>query len=359
MPSHSATTLDCIMPWKALYMDEHNGQISALPCCWSWIKKDYGKVGTASLQELWNSEGAQYIRHIIASGRQAEICDRHCPNWMTGHYKEAAHRILDGPSPFIENQRINLQEIRERKIILQSKPMLLKVIPTLSCNLRCSMCFQNHYTTLDTSSSFWEEVKKFLPYIYDITFQGGEVTLDHGFVNFMSSESLKIHDQAHLSLITNGTTLDDALLEKLSKVRIKDIVVSINAATRETYLRITKKDFFERVIYNIRRLIILSCNHPKGKFNVHTSFVVMRSNYTELPDFVRLAYDLGTELQLLHVIGNRNGENIFIRRDQHRLLSNILCKAEQQTQGLARKQVKRIQVILNGYIGRESSKRTA
>ena len=350
----SNNSLSCIMPWKALYMDECNGQVCALPCCLSWITKYYGEVGTTSLKELWNSEGAQYIRHIIASGRQSEICNRHCPNWMTGHYEERAHKILDGPPLFVENQHINLQEIRERKTYLQSKPILLKVIPTLSCNLRCSMCFQKHYETLDVSPSLWAEVEDFFPYIYDIVFQGGEVTLDEGFINFMNSESLKIHNQVHLSLITNGTTLDERLIDNLSKVRIKDVIVSINAATRQTYFQISKRDFFDRVINNVSSLVRLSSSHAKGKFKVHASFVVMRSNFTELPDFVQLADNLGVELQLLQVIGNRNDQDIFTIKDQHQALRNVLRKAEQISRGMAKEQVNQIQMILDGYMGVKS-----
>ena len=137
--------LGCVMPWVALCMDECDGKITALPCCLSWIRGDYGLVDQAPLQVLWNSEGAQRIRHLIASGRQHEVCDVHCPYWMSGRFSESALRAVDGPPEFNANRELNLVEIRERRTELRSRPMLLKIIPTLRCNIQCS----------DVSASLW------------------------------------------------------------------------------------------------------------------------------------------------------------------------------------------------------------
>ena len=330
-------------------MDECDGRIFALPCCLSWIKCSYGIVDTTPLLELWNSEGAQHIRQLIATGRQHEICDAHCPHWMSGHYGETALRIVDGSSEFVENQQINLEEIQQRKTVLRSQPMLLKVLPSLSCNLHCTMCFQSNYNKKGLGEDVWREIEKLLPYTHEITFQGGEATLDKDFRNFIDSTMLRSHKHVKISLITNGTVLDKKLFEALRQVKMNYVIVSLNAATRETYARITGKDFFNHVIDNLRKLSTLACCHPQGKFALYASFVVMRSNFHELPQFLILANELGIEVQLLNVIGNRNDEDIFVQTDQHKALRNVLDHANDISTGIAKIQVERIRKILDAH----------
>ena len=108
---HNSQPLKCVMPWKALYMDEYQGQIVALPCCLSWIRRNYGRVGSARLQDLWNSPEAQNIRRLLSSGRQHEVCQPNCPYFISGDYGEGALRIIDGPSEFVANQELNLQMV--------------------------------------------------------------------------------------------------------------------------------------------------------------------------------------------------------------------------------------------------------
>jgi molybdenum cofactor biosynthesis enzyme MoaA len=343
------TPLQCVMPWKALFMDECDGRVAALPCCLSWIRRDYGTVGTAPLEELWNSEGAQEIRRLIASGRQEEVCDTHCPYWMSGRYGESALRIVDGPPEFVANQETNLAEIRERRTVLRSRPMLLKVLPTLRCNIRCSMCFQDHYGSVDIGENFWAEIDQLLPVSHEITFQGGEVTLDRHFRQFLTSESLRAHPHVRINLITNGTVLDKELSDALNAVRMNYVIVSVNAATRDTYTRVAKKDLFDRVIGNLRGWIELADQHPCERFSVYASFVVMRSNFRELPQFIRLAEGMGAEVQLLNVIGDREGEDIFVRRDEHEALRIVLDEASGSAHKSTKEQVERIRKVLESH----------
>ena len=344
------TELECIMPWKALYMDECNGKVAALPCCAGWVNTTYGNIGSATLQELWNSEGAQHIRKLIAAGRLREICNPHCSFLLSGRHGENTLRIIDGSSEFIENQRINLDEIRQRKSVLCSLPMLLRVVPSLQCNLRCTMCFQCSYDAAGLDGGTWHEIKELLPYTHEITFQGGEAAINKDFRNFLDSQSLRMHSHVLISLITNGTVLDAGLQKSLARVKLNFITVSLNAASRETYAKITGKDFFDRVLGNLKKLKELTSNHPSGKFNLRVSFVVMRSNYKELPMFLHLAEELGIEVQLLQIIGNRNNEDVFSLSDEHMAFGCVLDEASKFATGTAKEQVERIRMILNSYV---------
>ncbi|MFZ4857819.1 MAG: radical SAM protein [Desulfuromonadaceae bacterium] len=347
--SRQTSQLTCVMPWKALCMDESQGRIVALPCCLSWIRHDYGTVGIGPLHELWNSDGAQFIRERIATGHQNEVCDRNCPFLISGSYGESALRIVDGSAEFVANQKLNLQEIAERRVVLRSKPMLVKVMPSLQCNLDCTMCFQEHGRDAEMSKQDWQDVEQLLPFVRELTFQGGEATLNPQFRKFLGTLSSQLYPQLRISLITNGTVFDKPLTHMLSRLLLNSVIVSLNAATRVTYAGIAGKDLFARVMENLRGWIDLSRNHPLGRFELFLSFVVMRSNFHELTQFLQLSERLGVPVQLLPVIGDRNGEDLFVRDDKHRELELVLDEAGAIASAEAGVQVERIRDILRGY----------
>lgn len=327
-------------------MDERGGEIVALPCCLHWIKTFYGYVGAATLEQLWNSEEAQRTRYLIATGHQEEVCSALCPYWMSKQFSEAAIRVLNGSPIFLENQALNNKEIRLRRTALQSKPMLLKVIPTLECNIRCTMCFQGSYRQLDLGVGFWQEIEWALPYTREVTFQGGEVTLMPTFRDFVRTNSDRFSSGVRMSLITNGTVLDDELFDLFAGIVINYVAVSLNASTRETYLKITKADLFDQVIDNVKRLRRISATHASRSFDILLSLVVTQSNFRELPSFLRLAAELGVEAQLLPMVGNRGGENILSCREMHGEYSQVLKKTAAMAPRRVVPQIRHLELLL-------------
>lgn len=322
----SSTTLNCVLPWKALFMDELNSEIAALPCCLSWSKLNYGQIRSGSLLGLWNSEGAQRIRYLISEGHQNEVCSKNCPHFDIGTYSESKLRVIEGPTEFVSNQVINNEEIRMRKTILRSKPILFKIIPTLECNLRCKMCFQNSFHKLDYSPRLWQEIRQFFPYAHEITFQGGEVTIMPEFQKFLNSTELQNNSNVNINIITNGTNLDDNFFNLIKKLTINQITVSLNAATRETYYKITRTQLFDKVLENIQRLNLISKTHTIKSFSLVLSFIVMKSNFNEIPKFISLSEHYNSQIQLLPMFGNRGNENIAFNSDFYNKLRTVLKK---------------------------------
>jgi len=322
-------------------MDEQDGRVAVLPCCLGWIKQTYGFVDEAPLTELWNSPGAQKIRALIASGRQDEVCDRHCKYLTSGRFSEEAWegRVIDGPANFVANQRLNSQEISERRTVLCSRPMMLKVISTFRCNIRCTMCFQKHFGPAELGIDFWPQIEEHLPYANEAIFQGGEATVDRGFRAFLTGAALRAHPHVGIGLITNGTIFDNGLQQAISAVRVQFVNVSINAARSDTYLAVTNRDVFDSVVANTRRWVELSNSHRMGRFPVYASFVVMRSNFRELPDFVQLADNIGATVQLQMLIGDPGQENILRRKELDGAFRDVLDQAERIAGDEAKKQL--------------------
>ncbi len=342
--------LPCVMPWKSLFMEEKSGKVVGLPCCLSWVKADYGEVQSSGLIGLWNSEGSQRIRYLIANGHQEEVCSKICPNLINGAYSESQIRVVDGPPEFVANQVLNNEEIRLRKSFLQSKPMLLKVIPTLECNLRCKMCFQKSYQPCDFGPYLWEEIKQLYSCLHEITFQGGEVTGLAEFREFLLSKDLEKHPNINVSLITNGTILDNDFFDSIRRIHLHQITVSLNAATESTYHKITRTYLFNDVIKNIQRLKEISETHPIKSFTLFLSFVVMKSNFHELPKFLEIAEHFDSPVQLVPVMGDQGDENVFLESNLHYRLRNVLRKSLKRFPGPTAFQIRYIENILSPKI---------
>ena len=336
--------LPCILPWKALFMDERESRLSAVPCCANWIRQGYGAIGPdATMDELWNGRGAREIRRLLSEGRQAELCQPDCPWLMSGRFSEGALTVLPGPPAFEENQRLNNREIAERKQVLKSSPMAIRIIPTLHCNIRCRMCHQDHRAKLLLPEAFMADVRRIGPCVYDYQLHGGEVLISRRLHEWVDPEWFAANPQMLLSLITNATKLPAYNWPILQRVRINYLTVSLNAATRVTYRYIMGANLFDDVIYNIIALRDLGRQHALRKFQVFLSFVIMRSNYSEVPLFVQLAQELGLPFRLLLVVGNRLDESLCTEPTVLREALHVLEEAERLAPCESRLEVERVQ----------------
>ena len=350
--------LRCILPWKALFMDERDGCLSALPCCANWINRNYGQInGNTSLADLWNSRGAQEIRRLMVERRQSELCASDCPWLVSGRFSENSINIIPGPPEFEKNQLLNNVEIRGRQTFLKSKPMAIRVIPALRCNLRCRMCHQDHNTDLRLPETFMADLRKIGPYIYDYQLHGGEVLISRRLHEWANPDWFAENPHMLLSLVTNATKVPKQTWEILQRVRINYITVSINAATGETYRYVTEADLFDNVIRNTTVLRDLGRSHKLSRFNVYLSFVIMRSNYHEVSDFVRLANRLEVPFRLLLVTGDRKGESIYTDPPILREVLAAVDQAEHLAPENSRSEISRVQESLRRKLASQDAER--
>jgi radical SAM protein with 4Fe4S-binding SPASM domain len=172
---------------------------------------------------------------------------------------------------------------------------------TGECNLRCIMC---PTTYNPTHASITEEV--FAPILEAaphveavIPYLGGEPMLHHMFFPILERLRERVPG-LFLGFNTNGTLLDDEACQRLVKLRINEIVVSMDGARAETYNKIRIRSDFDKVTANIRRLVDARGNEPAPRLG--TLFVATRKNVEEVPEIVRLAASLGLTKVLINGI---------------------------------------------------------
>ena len=65
------------------------------------------------------------------------------------------------------------------------------------------------------------------------------------------------HPKNRVRLTTNGVLLKEATARRLIELEVDQLRVGVRAATRESYIRVHKRDHFDRVKENVERLLAL------------------------------------------------------------------------------------------------------
>ncbi len=173
-------------------------------------------------------------------------------------------------------------EILQNKIILKSKPVKMHVVLTTKCNLKCIMCnvCTNEYTI---SNNYIEIIKEYLPYLEEISWQGGELFLYDKFEELIK---LAAKYKVEQEFVTNGLLLDKRRIEIVAKYNIF-LSISIDSVKKETYEYIRAGAKFDSLIFVLKQLYDYKLNHRDIKYSM--SVVVMSINYKELDDIVKFA----------------------------------------------------------------------
>jgi anaerobic magnesium-protoporphyrin IX monomethyl ester cyclase len=174
---------------------------------------------------------------------------------------------------------------------LAAPPQYLLIQLTKRCNYRCFFCC---VPKLPAGATQVRDVpiEKFFSLqpaietagLIDLTSSGETLLYPH--VREAFAFVAKHNRHQGFQFTTTGALLTEELIQPVAS-RIKDITVSLNASTAETYRRDMGSDLWERVLSNItcvRRLL--------SRDRISLSFVAHGENIDELPDFVRLAAKL-------------------------------------------------------------------
>ncbi|MHA2282343.1 MAG: radical SAM protein [Promethearchaeota archaeon] len=102
----------------------------------------------------------------------------------------------------------------------------------------------------------------------------------------------------HVGVATNGSLLSSKRCRHLVRQGVERIVVSLNAATRETYpcIHITETpDTYDKIIRNSKTLQAIKKRHHSKIPRIMLSFVISRLNYQEGFSMIERIHDVGAD----------------------------------------------------------------
>jgi len=196
-----------------------------------------------------------------------------------------------------ENKRLNQKERSLQKEILESYPVNAILSTGMKCNNRCIFCTDRSPKSLHLydNLSFEKLVELCEPLKYATTvglYGWGEPLLNPDYER-MFDYVVENFPGIEINISTNGILVNGKWIRKFVSGRRLSINVSLNAANAKTYQILAQNDQFNRIIENVKSLLALREKENKSSPEVVFSFVAIKENIMELPDFIRLAAKLG------------------------------------------------------------------
>jgi len=184
------------------------------------------------------------------------------------------------------------------KIELDFPPTSLNLMMADVCNSQCIMCGHDYLTcgsgemlTLERMNTLCDHLD--MKRVVDITYGGGgEPFLNPEMPDIARFIRGKYPVVRHM-VISNFIDIKEEALRQMLTSGVH-FLVSINAATPETFRAVSGRDAFASVMESLKLLVHLR-RVMHVPIQILTSFILMRRNIDELIDFVRLAADLGVD----------------------------------------------------------------
>ena len=172
----------------------------------------------------------------------------------------------------------------------------LRISLTDRCNLRCFYCMPEDGIELTDKPNIMtlEEIigisKEFVDLGVDtIRLTGGEPLIRKNF-GFLARELAGLG--VTLKITTNGIVLDK-YMELFEEIGLKRINISLDTLDKAKSVFITKRDYFDRIMDNIRESI-------KRGFDIKLNVVLINEvNDSEISDFIRLTESRNLDIKFI------------------------------------------------------------
>jgi MoaA/NifB/PqqE/SkfB family radical SAM enzyme len=183
-------------------------------------------------------------------------------------------------------------------------PVCLYLETTNRCNLLCTTCPRTYEELEPPADMSW---KLFCSIVDQIPNLSRAVL--HGVGEPMLVKNLPrmvryLKDRGTYVLFnTNGTVLNEKNGRALIKAELDELRVSFDAANAESYRAIRGKNYFNRILRNVRAFRDLQEREGHSKPRVSAWLTGMRETVEQLPDFVRVTAGAGVKEVYLPAAG--------------------------------------------------------
>src|SRR3984885_15426895 len=206
----------------------------------------------------------------------------------------------------------------------EHEPVCLYLETTNPCNLLCTPC-PRPYAELeppaDMSWDLFTSIVDQIPRLHRAVLHGvGEPMLVKNLPRMV--RYLKDRD-TYVLFNTNGTVLNERNGRALIAAELDELRVSFDAATAESYLAIRGKNYFNRILKNVKAFRELQEREGHSKPRVSAWLTGLRETIEELPDFVRVAAETGVKEVHLQRLVFFNDDAIGLARPDQALYEQL------------------------------------
>jgi len=178
--------------------------------------------------------------------------------------------------------------------VAAADPVCLYLETTNRCNLLCTTCPRTYADLEPEADMSWELFTRIvdqMPNIARVVLHGvGEPMLVKDLPRMV--RYLKARG-AYVLFNTNGTVLTARKGRELCDTGLDELRVSLDAADARTFLAIRGKDYFNRIVRNVRAFTEMQRRDGLSLPRVSLWLTGLKETLDQLPDFVRIAHDIG------------------------------------------------------------------
>ena len=175
-------------------------------------------------------------------------------------------------------------------------PVCLYLETTNRCNLLCTTCPRTYAELEPPADMSWELFTSIVDQIPNLP-----RAVLHGIGEPMLVKDLPrmvryLKDRGTYVLFnTNGTVLNEKNGRALIEAGLDELRVSLDAATPETYRAVRGKNYFNRILKNVRAFREMQEREGHDKPRVSAWLTGLKETIVELPDFIRVAARAGVK----------------------------------------------------------------
>lgn len=303
-PSGTPTGRTCLMPFHYLGVTE-GGEVQL--CCAGWVKYRLGVLSeTNTLARMWNNRIARTFRAAMLSSELNRVChESACPHigsdrlpaWSEDATQPDAGSTGIYPDDIAEDTDV-MRAFRERRTELDYLPKSIEIGADLRCNLHCPSCRKERISRISPNDErilnlLLRNLETLGPSLRHLSLLGsGEVFYSPFGMSVLRGLDRTRYLNLDVDLLTNGQLLTERRWKSLGTGAelIRDIGVSIDAATEETYSELRRGGSWTNLRKNLGFLRELRRGGELRATGLN--FVIQEQNFREIPAFIRLGQEL-------------------------------------------------------------------
>lgn len=261
----------CVMPFATLIL-EPNGDIGG--CRHKGTEFVFGNITQNTIEEIWTSKKMQDWRNEYLDGTpiacKTELVDRRC-NLCPELNKLLPHA--------------------DRKNIKNPKVLRFTANMNGKCNLECQMC---HVWRMPngfyTEENFWIPARKTIfPEILEMDLLSGEPFIQKDTFRLIDEVSA-LNSECVWTFTTNlHWALSKSIKASLDKIKIKNIIVSIDSLEEETFSKIRLKGDLKFALRNLEALIEYEKERLErglSGINIRFNCLIQKDNWKEVRNVI-------------------------------------------------------------------------
>jgi MoaA/NifB/PqqE/SkfB family radical SAM enzyme len=230
---------------------------------------------------------------------------------------------LSSPKTTI-NPRRYFESVERRDSAPERPPVCLYLETTNRCNLLCTTCPRTYEELEPPADMSWELFTSIVDQVPDL-----QRAVLHGVGEPMLVKNLAkmvryLKDRGVYVLFnTNGTVLNDKNGRAMIDAGLDELRVSLDAANAKSYLAVRGKDYFKRILKNVRVFRELQEREGKELPRVSAWLTGLKETIAELPEFVKVAADIGVREVYLQRLVFFEEDSIGLARPDQALYEHL------------------------------------